>query len=427
MHNLNNNIFIIDHDFNGVKLDEKILIYDKDNKFRIIENHTFYKRDVLIFTIQKNTKYEVFYDLHKKYLLGYREVNKDFNLNEKPFCKIKISYSVKNLFLMFGFTRQYIDIRDFYPEIMGWSSDKINELNESFNMTDFFNKVCNRRLTFLKKLGYEYLKFINRINFKYNVKLINNPENNPDLNSYQIEEFHIINNPIDIIYDKFIKKFESNITTSVNKKDDDNKTKKNKNIPKFEKHQFLKYMNTIINFLPYTNFNENTNYSLFTEFTYFIKKDYFSNIVLNYITDEFVRILSYNDNKTQKTNICLFLLEIINKLFDLYNLDIAIFDKDVDHFNQILYSSEFYLETQNKTLFVDAVDYYGNQHNLQDVDNEEEREKIMDEIEDDIEELNAQDLGDEIIDEEGMFDLYSNYDFIDNKINDRYNLLENLL
>ena len=40
------------------------------------------------------------------------------------------------------------------------------------------------------------------------------------------------------------------------------------------------------------------------------------------------------------------MLEIINKLFDLYNLDIAIFDKDVDHFNQILYSSEFYLETQ---------------------------------------------------------------------------------
>jgi hypothetical protein len=430
MHNLTNNIFIIDHDFNGVKLDEKIQIYDKDNKFRIIENHTFYKRDVLVFTIQKNTKYEVFYDLHKKYLLGYREVNKDYNLNEKPFCKIKISYSIKNLFLMFGFTRQYIDLRDFYPEIMGWPSDKINELKESFKMSDFINKVCNRRLTYLKKLGYEFLKFINRINFKYNVKLINNPETNPDLNSYQIEEFNIINNPLDIIYNKFLKKFESNITTSVNKKDND-KTKENidktKKMPKFEKHHFLKHMNIIINFFPYTNLNENPNFNLFTEFTYFIKKDFYSNMILNYITDEFVRILSYNDNKTQKTNICLFMLEILNKLFDLYNLDIAIFDKDVDHFNQILYSSEFYLETQNKTLFVDAVDYYGDQHNLKDVDNEEEREKIMGEIEDDIEEFNAQDLGDEIIDEEGMFDLYSNYDFMENKINDRYSVLESLL
>ena len=44
------------------------------------------------------------------------------------------------------------------------------------------------------------------------------------------------------------------------------------------------------------------------------------------------------------------MLEITNKLFEIYNLDIAIFDKDVDHFNQILYSSEFYLETQINNL-----------------------------------------------------------------------------
>ena len=415
MHNLTNNIYIIDHDYNGNKLDERIQIYDKDNKFRIIENHIFYKRDVLVFTIQKNTRYEVFYDLHKKYLLGYREINKDYHLNEKPFSKIKISYSIKNLFLMFGFTRQYVDIRDFYPEIMSYSSDKKNELKDTFNMSDFVNKVCNRRSLYLKKLGYELIKFINRINFKYNVKLLNNPETNPNLASYQIEEFEVVNNPLDIIYNKFLKKFESNITTTNDKQD--NKTKN-------DKHQFLKYMNIIIDYLPYTNIKENPAFSIFTEFTYFIKKDFNSNMILNYITDEFVRILSYNDNKTIKTNICLFMLEITNKLFEIYNLDIAIFDKDVDHFNQILYSSEFYLETQINNLFVDAVDYYSDQHNLKDVINDEEKDKIIDDIEDDIEEMNAQDLGDEIVDEEGLFDLYSNYDFEENKINDRYDILQ---
>jgi hypothetical protein len=423
MHNLTNNIFIIDHDYNGVKLEEKIQIYDKDNKFRIIENHPFYKRDVLVFTIQKNTKYEVFYDLHKKYLLGYREVNKDYHLNEKPYSKIKTSYSIKNLFLMFGFTRQYVDIRDFYPDLMGYSEDKINEFKESFSMSDFVNKVCFRRTNYLKKLGYELVKFINRINFKYNIKLINNPETNPDLNSYQIEEFSIVNNPLDIIYNKFLKKFESNITTTVNKKLDN---KKQDTKTKIEKHLFLKHMNTIIDYLPYTNIKENPKFNLYTEFSYFIKKDFNSNMILNYITDEFVRLLSYNDNKTIKTNLCLFMLEIVNKLFELYNLDVAIFDKDVDHFNQILYTSEFYLETQSKSLFVDAVDYYGDQHNLNEVENDEDKEKIMDEIEDDIEEFNAQDLGDDIVDEEGMFDLYSNYEYKENKINDRYDALETL-
>ena len=381
---------------------------------------------MLVFTIQKNTIYEVFYDLHKKYLLGYREVNKDFHLNEKPYSKIKISYSIKNLFLMFGFTRYYVDIRDFYPEIIGYSDDKINEFKETFNMVDFINKVCYRRTIYLKKLGYELLKFINRINFRYNIKLFNNPDTNPDLNSYQKEEFEIINNPLDIIYNKFLKKFEVNIITSINKKDDD-QSKNNKKTSKIDKHKFLKHMNTIIDFLPFTNLKENLKFNLFTEFSFFIKKDFNSNMILNYITDEIVRLLSYNDNKTMKTNICLFILEIINKLFDLYNLDISIFDKDVDHFNQILYSSEFYLETQNKTLFVDAVDYYWDKHNLKDIEDENEKEKIMDEIEDDIEELNAQDLGDEIIDEEGIFDLYSNYNYKENKIIDRFNILESLV
>ena len=102
------------------------------------------------------------------------------------------------------------------------------------------------------------------------------------------------------------------------------------------------------------------------------------------------------------------------------------FYKDVDHFNQILYTSEFYLETQSKSLFVDAVDYYGEQHNLDEVENEEDKEKIMEEIEDDIEELNAQDIGDDIADEEGIYKLYSNYDYKDNKIYDRYDELEKL-
>ena len=48
----------------------------------------------------------------------------------------------------------------------------------------------------------------------------------------------------------------------------------------------------------------------------------------------------------------------------------------------------------------------------------------MEEIEDDIEELNAQDIGDDIVDEEGIYDLYSNYDWKDNAINHKYGVFE---
>ena len=115
-------------------------------------------------------------------------------------------------------------------------------------------------------------------------------------------------------------------------------------------------------------------------------------------------------------------LEQCNKLFDTYNLDVSIFDKDVDHFNQILYTSEFYLETQNSDLTLDAIDYYEQQHSEEAFSklSEEEQAKIKDKIYDDEEESQALDIGDDVLDEEGRFDLYSNYNFQDGeKVFDR--------
>jgi hypothetical protein len=79
VYNLHSNVYIIDHDYNGVKLESPIQVYEKENKFRVIESHPHYKRSVIVYSMQKNTKYELFYDLQEKYLLGYREVNKEYN------------------------------------------------------------------------------------------------------------------------------------------------------------------------------------------------------------------------------------------------------------------------------------------------------------------------------------------------------------
>jgi hypothetical protein len=103
-------------------------------------------------------------------------------------------------------------------------------------------------------------------------------------------------------------------------------------------------------------------------------------------------------------------------MFNEYNKEITLFNKQLNQFYQILYTSEFYLETQNAELMVDAIDYYANQHTLAEVNNmdDEQRTKVIDGMEDDVEEADAMDIGDEILDEEGRFDHYSNYNFIDN-------------
>lgn len=387
LHNLHNNIYIIDHDFNGTKLANPVQINEKDNKFRLVENHPFFKRDVLVYTLQKNTKYESYYDAYEKYLLGYREVNKDYNVVEKSNAKILVNYSIKNIFLLLGFTRQYINITDFYPEIYGMISEENKEFKKDFKMNDLLNKIAQRRFDVVKKLGAEINTYVNRFKFNYQVKLVEtptfyeqtpNPENDP------------INNPFDIIYTKFQKKLDTSITT----------TQKDKNIL----HLFLKYMGTIQSYLPFIKLTETIDYSNVVDFNVILKHDFSTNLVLNYIIDEINRLINYNQSKIVKTNLVLFIIEITWKLFNLTNYSITMADRDVSYFNQILYTSEFYLETQTQEMSVDAIDYYGN---VKDIDEmtEEQREKYKDEIDDDKEEDDAIDYGDEEVDAEGLFEL----------------------
>lgn len=410
VYNLQSNIYVIDHDYNGVKLESPIQVYEKENKFRIIESHPHYKRSVIVYTMQKNTKYELFYDLQEKYLLGYREVNKEYNdIDSKNIdVKLEINYSIKNILLLFGLTRQQVNITDFYPEIYGMTQDEFNSKfkeNKNFKMSEFVNKICARRFNLIKKLGYELNKYINRFKYNYTVTLITTEYVNP--NTEQTNIFNEpSNNPLDILYTKYQKKLDSDIITE---------SVGDKGIT----HIFLKYMNDILTYFPFSfkvSKNDELKFSETIDEHYIIKNDNTSNIILNYILDEIDRIINYNTNKTVKTNVIHFIIDSIVTLFNQYNREIMLFNKSLNQFNQILYTSEFYLETQSGDLMVDAIDYYSNQHTLTQVNemDDEQRTKVIDEMEDDVEEAEAMDIGDEILDEEGRFDHYSNYDFIDN-------------
>jgi hypothetical protein len=203
-----------------------------------------------------------------------------------------------------------------------------------------------------------------------------------------------INNPLDIIYTRFQKKMESDITTET--------IDKNNTI-----HSFLKYSNTIMTYLPFNVLlkEENIKFTQNIDYNNILKNDFSGNFVLNYIIDEILRLLTYNTNKNLKTNIVTFILEILTYTFNSTNYEILYFNKNLNHFNQILYTSEFYLEIESADLMIDAIDYYGNQHNLEEM-NDEERERFMDEIDDINEETDAIDI-DESADAESLFDLRS--------------------
>ena len=430
-HNLFWNIYIIDHDHNENKLNTPIMVYEKDNKFRIVENHPYYKRNVLIFTntMQKNIKYEQFYDLDEKYFLGYRETNKEYNNAKSSKIKIKINYSIKNMLILIGFTKQQINIRDFYPEIIGFSKDEIDENIKKFNMENFINKIAFRRFNIIKKLGMELKKYINRFKYNYKINIITIESTFFDNQNKQITNTYIsdtANNPLDLLYNKYKQKIEKNIVTEKKNNKNKSENKKTQNNTLNDDHIFLKYINIINLYLAFENIkfqnkNDIPKFSESIDYNIILKNDYLSNLTLNYIIDEIIRLIDYNTNKNIKTNIIHFIINLLNIIFNSTFYDISKFNKELNNFYQILYTSEFYLETQNTDFMIDAIDYYSNQEEIKDISNlsEEQKEKLEDEIEDDNEEYDALDVGDadedDKFDAEGMYDIYS-FEILENTV-----------
>jgi hypothetical protein len=335
IYNLKYNTYIIDHDNTGQDIDSPIIIYENENKFREIENHHHFKRNVIVYTSQKARKYEIFYDQQEKFLLGYRETNKDYMDVTNRKRKLKIHYSFKNILLLFGFTRKIINIRDFYPEIYGMSFELFREDFKKFNMYDFLNKIANRRLETIKTLGNELNRYIYRFKHNYDIKIDENT------NGYD----YSYTNSLDVLYVNYKRKINNEI--QVNSSDN--------------KHRFLKYNNTLYKFLPYDNINITNKHLDFSELIsadFIIKYDFNSNLELNYILEDIIRLLSYNTNKHIKTNIAHFVVDLIIDIFNKTNFEVSKFNTEVKYFYQILYTSEFYLETQSNDFFVDPMDFY---------------------------------------------------------------------
>lgn len=426
-YNLYSNIYIIDHDYIGNKLSPPIKIYEKDKKIRIIENHSHYKRDVLVYTLQKNTKYELFYDLEEKIFLGYRELNKQYKDSNNHKLKIKINYSLKNILILIGFTRQNINIKDFYPEIIGFSKENFENKFKNFNMEEFINKIATRRFEIVKKLGMELKKYINRFKTDYKIDIIKIEATFTDKNNKQITNTYIsesANNPIDLIYIEFKKKIQKNIITQSknNNKSKQYEKDNKKDNKKDDMHIFLKYINLINMYLSFDNIKLNKNdipkFSEKLNYNIIFKNDFITNVVLNYIIEEIIRLIEFNANKNIKTNLLQFIMELIVNLFNTTYYELSKFNQELSYFHQILYTSEFYLETQNNDFMMDAIDYYSNQEEIKNIDNldEEQREKLENKIDNDNEEMEGMDMVDGDYDIEGVWDMYSEFeDNNDNK------------
>lgn len=112
---LKDNVYIIDHTYNGSVLSEPIIMLQKDNRIQFREDHSYFKTDVYYYT-DNRAQVDVYYHAITFQLLGYKEKHKDYVKSTISNAYLKISPSIKNRLLTIGYETQYIDIGDIFDK-----------------------------------------------------------------------------------------------------------------------------------------------------------------------------------------------------------------------------------------------------------------------------------------------------------------------
>ena len=282
--NLKYNVYVIDHDHTGSLINEKISISDNENKIKYIENHPFFKTNVIYYTNKTKYNIDIFYDALTSKLIGYKELSKEYVLINNSDKKININYSVYNKIKLLGYPSRYIEIND----------------------KDDIRDICNNRLDNLKKIIIDFQRIINKINNNYYYVIEDN----------KIDEPYFFTKSTNDIIDKYIKKING---ISIN------------NI----------FIENDINHALKIDFEENdTNFDKRYIDAYYINKiDKVSEKFLCYIINNFILLIQNNDKfKIQISN---FVIDFINMIFTNYNTENLNSMKEIRKYKHILKSDGF--------------------------------------------------------------------------------------
>lgn len=369
------NIYVIDHDHLGLSLDKNIVINENSGKIFYKTFNQFFKTSVIYYVSTKIGKIKIYYDATTKILLGYKEENKDYVLNDKNDKKIIINYSLQNKLKMLGYSYNYINLTSQYEKYLSNMFDKNNK-DINFNEKNEYNEtvinliiddVVRNRLLNLKKVIYLIKISISKIINAY-------PE--------QIDENEFFTNKLNIIIDKYIR-----IINDLKITDENNN------------HMVFKHWKGITRNLKLTNIDKQNIQNIIINIYDINKQDTHGNLLLFFIIDEFTKLIKYNDNKFNKITISQFIIDFINYVFDLFNNERYDYNIVLKRFVYYSDSYTYVNQVAEDTSFKKLEGIYSE---YRDPDNEITEEQI-DEMEDAIQEQEA-------IDEEGEYDYEGAFD-----------------
>lgn len=312
--NLSNNQYVIDHDINGNKLKNPIIINEGDKKIQFKRNDIKYGTNIYIYEDNNNL---YIYNAITLNMVAYKNnLNKIINVNLPLY--LKINYSLKHQLLFLGHEKIYYNIKD-----SGAHKKKI-----------ISNLIRNRILN-LKNIIINIQRILYQIHNKY------------DYN----------NNNINTIAKNYMNKFKNiNIT--------------------LDNSEINNIINNIF-FVPFdynSTLKEDNEYIYIGSLQIIQNND---NIILNFICNELIKLLNANTNdKYILTNLALIIIDIIKKEYNNYmkrnnslnNIEVRKFIETKNNlliFNNKDHMDEFIDENLQNN---DEEDNYNNDENGYDVD-----------------------------------------------------------
>ena len=321
---LDSDIFVIDHDHLGAKIQKPIYISESDNTILFKKNHPFFKTDVLYYTNTKIGRIDVFYDAITKIQLGYKEDSKDFKRNLSTNNKLIIKYSIYHKILSLGSESEFIDIRDYDSNIDKISNDK--KKRKSYEK--IINNLIKNRMNNLKKINSNFKLLLSKFIYNFKTERIKNLKDD-DFNE---ESFY--NDSFSNIFNKYSSKL-----STLKIYDENNKSK------------VMKYTNI----LNKTITIKKTIEQRFNYDNYILEIDDLNNIdnesikLLYYFCEEIFKLLNYNNNKFIKISIVNMCIEFINLSYEYFNLDSTIDIKDIKRFKKVIKSTDFLNNVEEAT------------------------------------------------------------------------------
>lgn len=283
---LNNTVYIVDHTYNGVLVENPVIFISSDNRIVYRELHPYFNMDVYYYTDSRTIQVDVFYNAETRELLGYKELHKDYVVIQKSERYLKINLCIKEKLTILGHKNRYIDIADKYDKYI----TKDNKLHIYFVLD---NLIKNHIISTRKVID-------NFSSILLNIKYYKNSQNNENTGIDKLDS----TKKLDVMISKY-----GQLLHNFNLGENDKSFINWINIKNFCVYKKVKWSETDVVYQKTYNC-EKINYY-----------DFSSNVMFCYLITQLIDILNANSDKKIKSHLSQLFIEIINYIYSETNND----------------------------------------------------------------------------------------------------------